>query len=394
MNKKTIRDIDLKNKRVLVRVALNVPIKDNQVTDSFRIEASLPTLKYLLEQNASLLLLSHHSKEGQSLAPVAPVLKKLLGRPVTFVADILSDEAKAAAKYAAPGTITLFENLRFHPEEEANDANFVKAMADLGDVYVDDDFTVMHRAHASVVGIPKYLPAVAGLLVEKEVDYITGAIEHPNRPLAAIIGGAKVSTKIEFLKYLIPKVDVLLIGGAMANTFFIGQGHEVGKSVAEPDYADESKKLLELAKQENCEIFFPEEVVVSESMEEPKNVRTVKPSEIKPNDYVVDASPEFAKVLGRAVYEFLDFDNKCTVIWNGPLGLTELPEFAAGSLAMAGAVVALPGEISIIGGGDTAAFIDAAGRHDQFTWVSTGGGASLELMSGKELPGLAALQDK
>ncbi len=394
MNKKTIRDIDVKDKRVLVRAALNVPITDGQVGDAFRIESAVPTLKHILEQGGSVLLLSHHSKEGTSLAPVGPVLEKLLGRSVRFVSDALSDEAKSVAAELEPGGVVLFENLRFHPQEEANDPAFAKALASLGDVYVDDDFTTMHREHASIVGIPKYLPAVAGLLAEKEVDYITGALETPNRPLVAIVGGAKVSTKIEFLKYLVPKVDVLVLGGAMANTFYLAQGHEVGRSVAEPELVDTAKELLSLAKREDCELFLPDEVVVSESLEQPKNVRTVKVSGVKPDDYIVDAAPGFAQVLGRAVYEFLDFDNKCTVIWNGPLGLTELPEFAAGSLAMAGAIVALPGETSIIGGGDTAAFIDAAGRHDQFTWVSTGGGASLELMSGKKLPGVEALQDK
>jgi phosphoglycerate kinase len=394
MKKQTVRDIDLKGKRVLVRVALNVPIKDNRVVDAFRIEASLPTLKYLLEQDAALLLISHHSHESTSLAPVAPVLEELLGRPVRFVTDVLSDEAKTVAAEAKPGSVVLFENLRFHPEEEANDPAFARALAALGEVYVDDDFTVMHREHASVVGLPRLLPAVAGLLVEKEVDYIGTALETPNRPLVAIIGGAKVSSKIAVLENLVPKVDVLILGGAMANTFFLAQGKAVGKSLAESDQVETAKRLMELARVEDTELIMPDEVVVSRSLEGPKDVHRAKAGEIKDDEYVVDVTPALAQKLSDAVYEFLDFDHKCTVIWNGPLGLTEVPEFAEGSLAMAGAVVGLPGETSIIGGGDTAAFIDAAGRHDQFTWVSTGGGASLELMAGKRLPGIEALLDK
>ncbi len=394
MTKKTIRDIDVKDQKVLVRVPFNVPIKDGQVTDDFRIKAELPTLRYLLNHGASLILLSHHSKEGTSLAPVAPVLQKLLDRPVKFVADVLSDEAKSAAEALQPGDVLLMENLRFHPEEEANDAGFAKAIAALGDLFVEDDFTTLHREHASIVGIPKHLPAVSGLQVEQEVEYIQGKLEHPNRPLVAIISGAKVSTKVPVLENLIPKVDALFLGGAMANTFFLAQGHAIGQSLAEPDLVEECNRLLKLAAKEDCQLFLPDTVVVSKSLDEAKDVRTVKLAAVKDDDYIADVAPAFAATLGPAVYAFLDFDNKCTVIWNGPLGKFEVPEFAAGTEAMAEAIIKLPGAISIIGGGDTAGFVDGAGLHDKFTWVSTGGGASLELMSGNKLPGLEALLDK
>lgn len=393
MKKQTVRDIDLKGQRVLVRAALNVPIKDSRVTSAFRLEASLPTLKYILEQGGSILLLSHHSKEGMSLAPVAPALEKLLGRPVRFIADALSDEAKTAVTGIQPGQIILFENLRFHPEEEANDPVFAKTLAALGDVYVDDDFTTMHRDHASISGIPKHLPAVAGLLVEKEVDYIQGALEAPNRPLVAVLGGAKVSTKIEILKNLVSKVDALLLTGPIANTFALAEGKPIGKSVAEPDMVDTAKEIRALAEKSNTELFIPEQIIVSKSLARPEKVQTVAWQDVADDDYVVDATPAYADTLKRVIYDFLDFDGKSTIIWNGPLGITEVPEFAAGSKAMAEAIIATKA-ISILGGGDTAGFVDAQGLHDKFTWVSTAGGASLELMSGKPLPGLDTLNDK
>ncbi len=400
MHKKTIRDIDVKGKRILVRVDYNVPVKDGAVTDDFRIQASLPTLQYLLEQECSLVLMSHLGEpKGKpdathSLRPVAAKASELLNRPIAFHEDCIGEAVLKAARDLRPGEVMMLENVRFHQPELDNDPGFARQLANLGDIYVNDAFAVDHRDQASVSGVAKYLPAVAGLLVEKEVEHIRGALDKPNRPLVAIIGGAKVSTKIELLNNLIPKVDVLLLGGAMANTFLLAGGREIGKSLAEPDYVNTAKQLIELAKREDTQLFLPEEVVVSKSTETPKHLRTVKVSAVEPDDYIVDVSPEFPRQLSRAVYEFLDFDNKSTVIWNGPLGLTEVPEFAAGSLAMAGAIVALPGEISVIGGGDTAGFVDEAGRHDQFSWVSTGGGASLALMAGKQLPGIEALQDK
>jgi 3-phosphoglycerate kinase len=393
MTKQTVRDIDVQGKRVLLRAALNVPIKNNVVSDAFRIESALPTIRYLLEQGAGIMLISHHSTEGVSLEPVVSVLQKLLDHGVKFISDVTSAEAQAAAQNLLPGQILLFENLRFHPEEEANDKDFAKQLAQLADVYVDDDFTVMHRKHASVVGVPKHLPAVAGLLVEREVDYIAGSLEHPDRPLVAVLGGAKMSTKIELLRNLVGKVDVLMLTGPIANTFALAQGKKVGRSLTEPNMLKDVREIVAMAKRENTELFLPEEVVVSQSLTMPSKVRATTWAGITPSDYVVDATSAYAELLKTTIYDFLDFNGSCTILWNGPLGITEIPEFTEGSRAMAGAIIATKGT-SIVGGGDTAAFVDAAGLHDNFTWVSTGGGASLELMGGKPLPGLEALLDK
>jgi 3-phosphoglycerate kinase len=398
MTKQTVRDIDLEGKRVLVRVDYNVPIKDGEVGDTLRIKASFETIKYLLNKNCSIVLMSHLGRpDGKvdpklSLAPVAKKASELLGHEIGFVDDCIGPKVKAAVNALKPGEILLLENLRFHPEEEKNDKAFAKELSAWGEVYVDDAFAVIHRAHASTVGVTEYLPSVAGFLVEKEIDHIQGSLDHPNRPLAAIIGGAKVSTKIELLQALIPKVDIMIIGGAMANTFFLGEGHKVGKSLAEPDFVDTVKDLVKEAEKEDTVLLLPEDVVVSKSLEEAKDIRTIKLTEVAEDDYIVDAAPSLAAALKEAMYEVLDFDNKGTVIWNGPIGVDEIPEFAAGSKAIADEILDLKA-ISIIGGGDTAAYVDDHGMHDKFTWVSTGGGASLELMSGKVLPGVAALRD-
>jgi phosphoglycerate kinase len=400
MHKQTVRDIDVKGKRVLLRVDYNVPINNGVVGDTLRIEASFETINYLLEQNCSIVMMSHLGRpEGKpdakySLEPVASKATELLGHEITFVADCIGATVKAVVDGMTQGDIILLENTRFYAEDEADDPAFAKQLAAWGEVFVDDAFAAIHRAHASTEGVTHFLPSVAGLLVEKEVEHISGAIERPNRPLVAIVGGAKVSSKIEVLEYLIPKVDILMLGGAMANTFYLADGKKVGKSLVEPDQMEEARRLVVLAKSEATEMLLPDAVVVSKSLTEPKSLRSIALDAIQDDDFIVDATESFAGRLYPSVFEFLDFDQQCTVVWNGPIGVTEVPEFSAGSLALAGAIVALPGEISIIGGGDTAAFIDNAGRHDQFTWVSTGGGASLELMSGKKLPGLEALLDK
>lgn len=399
MNKQTIRDIDLSGQRVLVRVDYNVPVKAGAVTDTFRIEASFDTLKYLLDKNCSLVLMSHLGEPkgapdpAYSLKPVAAKAAELLGHPIAFYDDCIGAEVEQAAAALKPGEIMMLENVRFHQEELDNDPAFAKQLAHLGQVYVNDAFAVDHRDQASVSGVAQHLPGVAGLLVEKEVDYIQGSLESANRPLVAVLGGAKVSTKIPILENLIPKVDVMLLTGPIANTFALVQGNEIGKSLAEPDMADQVKRLLELAKAENTEILLPEEVLVSRSMDKPDHVRTVKLAQVDAQDYIVDATPAYVEQLRTAIYDFLDFDNKATIIWNGPLGITEIPEFAKGTRAMADAIINLKA-ITIVGGGDTAAFVDHEGLHDKFTWVSTGGGASLELMAGKPLPGIEALQDK
>lgn len=393
MKKQTVRDIDIKNKRVLVRVDYNVPVKNNVVGDTLRIEASFETIRYILAQGCSIVLMSHLGRpDGQvdpqySLGPVATKTAELLGQPVGFVDDCIGPEVEAKVKSLQPGQILLLENLRFHPEEEANDESFAKNLAAWGEVYVDDAFAAIHRAHASTVGVTKFLPAVAGLLVEREVDTISMALDKPKRPLVAVIGGAKVSTKIEVLNNLLPKVDALFVGGAMANTFLAAEGLPVGKSLYEPDFTDTAKQLVQTAEDHNVDLMIPHQLVVSKSFETAKDVRTVAADQVSNDDFIMDLGPQFAAALAE------ELAPGGTVIWNGPVGLFEIDKFALGSRAVAEAICA-SGAKSIVGGGDTAAFVDESGMHDQFGWVSTGGGASLELMSGKALPGVEALRDK
>lgn len=401
MNKQTIRDIDLQGKTVFTRLDWNVPMSDGRIEDTARIEATRSTLEYLIKQNCRVIIASHLGRPGGkpdpsfSLEPVAQKASEILGRPVIFVADCIGPEVVAAAKALEPGGLVCLENVRFHPEEEANDAAFAKQLAaDSGaEVFVYDAFA-SYRPHASTEGIAHVLPGVAGLLVEKEVDYITSAVERPNRPLIGVIGGAKVSTKLDILENLIAKVDVLMLTGPIASTFAAAQGMDVGKSIVEAGMEEEILKLKKIAAGANTPIRLPEEVMVSRSLEKADHLRKTQLSDVSPHEYIVDATPAYAEELKTEIFDFLDFDHKCTVIWNGPLGLTEVSDFQAGSLAMAKAIIDLPGSISIVGGGDTAAFVDQSGLHDKFTWVSTGGGASLELMSGKGLPCVDALQDK
>jgi phosphoglycerate kinase len=408
--KKTLRDIDVQGKTILARLDWNVPIEDSEVTDAFRIEATRETLEYLWSRDCKIIITSHLGRpDGKpnpefSLEPASKKAAELFGRPVPFVHDCIGPEVETAVSAMKPGDMLLLENVRFHPEEEANDPAFAKKLASLAEIFVYDAFA-SYRPHASTAGVASFLPAVAGFLVEKEVDYITGAIEHPNRPLVAVIGGAKVSTKLEILNNLIPKVDALLLTGPIANTFALVQGLHIGKSVAEHDQADEVNDLLKIAKEANTHLLLPAEVMVSKSLEEAQGLRKVELGSIDPDtgqltqgqvaddEYIVDAAPGYGEQLKVEIYNFLDFDGKATVVWNGPLGITEVPEFRSGSRAMADAIIAAKA-ISIIGGGDTAGFIDEEKLHDKFTWVSTGGGASLELMSGKGLPCVDTLLDK
>jgi len=318
----------------------------------------------------------------------------VLGREVKFVPDCVGPEVQAAAANLASGEILCLENVRFHPEEEQNDPKFAKQLAaDSGaEVFVYDAFA-SYRPHASTEGIAHVLPGVAGLLVEKEVDYISNAIEHPKRPLVAVIGGAKVSTKLEILRTLIPKVDAMLLTGPIANTFALAYGQTIGKSLAERDMLPQVKDLIALAAKENTELKIPQVLVVSAEFKKPSHVRTTPVDQVAANEIIVDADESYGQVLLDTIQEFLDPDGQSTVIWNGPLGVTEIPEFQAGSLAMAKAIIKSKAT-SIIGGGDTASFIDEVKLHDKFTWVSTGGGASLELMSGKPLACVEALQNK
>jgi phosphoglycerate kinase len=398
MQKKTIRDIDVEGKTIFARLDWNVPIKDGVVTDDFRIVAGRDTLQYLWDKHCKIIIASHLGRpDGKpdpqfTLEPAAEKASQVYGRPVKFVKDCVGPEVDKAVAAMKPGDMILLENVRFHPEEEANDPAFAKQLAKHSDVFVYDAFA-SYRPHASTEGIAHILPGVSGLLVEKEVDYISCAIEHPKRPLVAVIGGAKVSTKLEILTHLIPKVDAMLLTGPIANTFALAQGHNIGKSVAEREMIPQVENLLDIAKTENTLMLFPEEVVVSQSLERPDHLRTVPIDGVADDDYIVDASRAYGDKLINTIDEFLDLDDQSTVIWNGPLGITEVPEFRAGSEAMAQAIIDTK-SVSIVGGGDTAAFVDQEKLHDKFTWVSTGGGASLELMSGKGLPCVEALQDK
>ncbi len=387
LTKKTVKDINVNGKTVLLRTSLNVPIKNGKVTDELRLQAALPTINYLLQQNAKVVLISHHSDEGQSLAPVAPALAALLGKPVEFVPDCIGPEVERAVRAMQPGSVLMLENLRFHKGEEANDPEFAKQLAALAEMYVDDDFTTMHREHASMVGVPKLLPAVAGFQVEQEVNTITKAMEAPRRPLLVVVGGAKIATKIDFINNFLGKAQVMLIGGAMANTFLAAEGLEIGQSLAETSEIPMAQQIISDAKTQNTQLFLPLDVVVTSDIKQATNVRVVAVNQVNSNDIVADVGPRTIAQIQPVL------NQKGTVIWNGPVGITETPAFAKGSTELARCIVD-SGATSIVGGGDTAAFIDSLGWHDKFSFVSTGGGASLELMSGKTLPALAVLQDK
>jgi phosphoglycerate kinase len=412
LKKKTIRDIDLEGKTVLARLDWNVPVQDGKIVDPYRIESTKDTLKYLWDHNCKIVITSHMGRpDGKpnpkySLEPAAKKAAELFGREVKFEHDCIGEKVEAAVKALKPGEMICLENVRFHPEEERNDPEFAKKLANLADVFVYDAFA-SYRPHASTEGVTHFLPSVAGLLVEKEVDYITGAVEHPHRPLVSVIGGAKVSTKMEILTNLIPKVDVMLLTGPIANTFAFVQGLEIGLSVSEKSMSKDVLKLLEIAKKGNTVLRLPTEVIVSKRLDGPEDVRMAKlgeidsdtgtvksPGDIQPDEYIVDAAPSFSERLKSDIYDFLDVDGQSTVIWNGPLGITEIAEFRGGSHAMAEAIISIPKCTSIIGGGDTASFVDSENLHTKFTWVSTGGGASLELMGGGGLPCVEALEDK
>lgn len=393
MKKQTVRDLDVKNKRIFVRVDYNVPVKDGEVGDTLRIKASFETLNYLLEQGCSLVLASHlgEPKAGPdpklSLKPVAAKASELLDKPIKFVADCVGSEVEAAVAALKPGELLLLENLRFNPGETANDDAFARQLAKLGEAYVDDAFAVAHRAHASVATTPKYLPAAAGFLLEHEVDTITAAVEDPKRPLIAVIGGAKISSKIEVLSNLLTKVDGLVIVGAMANTFLAAAGQPVGQSLFEKDQIETAKKIVNQAAAAKVKLILPADVVVTKKVEAGQPTRTIDPAAVAADDIIADLGPKTLAAAAGLI------KTAGTVIWNGPVGVAEVPEFAAGTKALADAIIAAPAK-SIIGGGDTAAYVDTAGLHDKFDLVSTGGGASLELMAGKPLPAVEALPDK
>ncbi len=397
---------DLTGKRVLVRVDFNVPLDpQGNITDDTRIHASLPTIKALTQAGAKVILTSHLGRpikkdketgtvqiirEGNSLAPVAVRLSQLLGQPVAFAPDCIGPEAEAIVNRLENGQVALLENVRFYPEEEANDPEFARKLASLADLFVNDAFGSAHRAHASTAGVAAYLqPAVAGYLVEKELQFLSGAIENPQRPLAAIIGGSKVSTKIGVIERLLEKVDKLLLGGGMIFTFYQAQGIPTGKSLVETDKLELARSLMEKAKARGVELLLPVDVVVADKFDKDANAQTVSIHAI-PDDWMgLDIGPESVKAFQAAL-------QGCkTVVWNGPMGVFEFDRFAAGTEAIARTLADLTqaGAITIIGGGDSVAAVEKVGLADKMTHISTGGGASLELLEGKELPGIAALSD-
>ena len=393
MDKKTVRDLDVAGKKVLVRVDFNVPLNDKgEITDDTRITASLPTIQYLLEQKAAVILMAHLGRpKGQvkpelSLAPVAKHLGKLLGKKILFAPDCVGEAAQAAASKLKPGHILLLENLRFHKEEEKNDMEFAEKLASLADLYVNDGFGVSHRAHASVEGVTHFLPAAAGFLLEKEIQYVGQAVTNPLHPFVAIIGGAKVSDKIGVISNLLDKVDTLLIGGGMANTFLAAQGYKMGKSLVEEDKLDLAKELLAKAKKNKVNMLLPTDLVMSAAFAPDAEHVTEKVKNLNQAYMALDIGAETSKAYAEALA-----DAKM-IVWNGPMGVFEMDAFCKGTEAVAKAV-AKSRATSIVGGGDSVAAIEKLGLAKRITHISTGGGASLEYMEGKVLPGVAALDD-
>ncbi len=389
-NKKTITDIDVKGKKVFVRVDFNVPMKDGKITDDTRIRAALPTIQYLMDHSAAVILASHlgRPKGGPdpvfSLKPVATYLANLLGKPVAFAEDCIGPLAEKAASVLKPGEVLVLENTRFHPEEEKNDPGMAKQLSVLADIFVNDAFGTAHRAHASTEGVAKFLPGVAGFLMEKEIQYLGQAIDNPKRPFVAILGGAKVSDKIGVIKNLLQKADSVLIGGGMANTFFKAQGYGMGDSLVEGEALETAKELLKIGGQK---LHLPVDMVIADKFEDSAHKKTMDVSEVPTGWRVLDIGPETVKAYSKII------SDAGTVVWNGPMGVFEFPNFASGTFEIAKAIAASKA-ISVIGGGDSVAAVAQAGVSDKITHISTGGGASLEMLEGLALPGLVALQDK
>lgn len=394
MNKKTLEDFSLKNKRVLVREDLNVPLDENQnITDDTRIRAALPTINYLIEKGAKVIIISHLGRpKGKvnpkySLAPIAKRLSELLSRDVAFADDCIGEAAENAVARMNPKDVLLLENVRFHEEEENNDPEFAKKLAALADIFINDAFGTSHRAHASTVGVAHLLPAGAGFLLQKEIEVMGKALENPERPFVAILGGAKVGDKIGVIKNLLSKVDMLLIGGGMAYTFLKSQGYEIGQSLLEPDKIDLAASLLKEAEEKNVKLLLPDDVVVTSKLEEGLPYETVPVTEIPKDKMGVDIGEKTRNKFADAI------KGAKTVVWNGPMGVFEMRAYAQGTLAVADAM-AKSDAVTIIGGGDSAAAVEQLGFAKAMTHISTGGGASLEFLEGKELPGVAALNDR
>jgi phosphoglycerate kinase len=394
---RTLDDLgDVAGKRALVRVDLNVPMQDGRVTDDTRLRATLPTVAGLADRGAIVLLLAHFGRpkgerrDDMSLAQVVDAYADVLGRPVAFIADCWGDEARAAVAKLAPGDVAILENTRFHAGEESNDPALATAMAALGDLYVNDAFSAAHRAHASTEGLAHLLPAYAGRSMEAELNALEKALGRPERPVAAVVGGAKVSTKLDVLKNLVGKVDHLIIGGGMANTFLAARGVAIGKSLAERDLTGTAEEILDAADRANCTVHLPYDVVVAkEFAANPPSLRTCNVHEVAADEMILDIGPAAVEALADAL-------KTCrTLVWNGPLGAFETPPFDAATVALARTAAALTLEgslVSVAGGGDTVAALNQAGVADDFTFVSTAGGAFLEWMEGKELPGVKALE--
>ena len=394
MNKKSVKDIDVKGKRVFCRVDFNVPMKDGQVTDETRIRAALPTIQYLSEQGAKVILASHLGRpKGQAveelrLTPVAKRLSELLGKDVKKTEEAYGDAVKTEIGTMNDGDVLLLENVRFYPGEEKNDPELAKSFAELADVYVNDAFGAAHRAHASTEGIAHHLPAVSGLLMEKELDVLGKALSNPERPFTAIVGGAKVKDKIGVIENLLEKVDNLIIGGGLAYTFVKAQGHEIGKSLLEEDKMDLANSFVAKAKEKGVNFYMPVDVVVADDFSEQANTKVVSIEEIPADWEALDIGPKT-----REIYQDV-IKNSKLVIWNGPMGVFELNTFANGTKAVAQALADATDTYSVIGGGDSAAAVEKFDLADKMSHISTGGGASLEFMEGKALPGVVALNDK
>ncbi len=394
MNKKTIKDIDLKGKKVLVRGDFNVPLDENQnITDNTRIVAALPTIKYLLENNCSVVLCSHLGRpKGEvkpefSLKPVAKELSRLLDKEVIMAKDVVGEDATSKAKALQPGQILLLENVRFHREETDNDPEFSKKLASMAEIFVNDAFGAAHRAHSSTVGVASYLPAVSGLLIEKELQFLGNALNNPERPFVAILGGAKVSDKIGVIDSLLEKVDTLMIGGGMAYTFFKAQGYEVGNSICEVDKLDLAKEAMAKAKERGVKLMLPVDTKVGKEFKPDTESKVVAWTEIPEGWEGFDVGPKTIEMFKE------ELQKAKTVVWNGPLGLFEFDQFAIGTNEIAETLSKIDAT-TIIGGGDSAAAVRKAGLQDKMTHISTGGGASLEFLEGKKLPGIECLQDK